>query len=64
MKRVVEQFNGREGETATLNEYCSIKLACEVPPSSSRYSSRWAARIDALDKLKGDYLCQSKVHAR
>ena len=42
MKRVVEQFNGREGETATLLSHCPLNSNGLGGGFVPRHLSRWA----------------------
>ena len=42
MRRHAEQFNGREGETATLLSRCLFTLSLRVAGFAPRHLSRWA----------------------
>ena len=44
MRRAAEQFNGREGETATLLSRCPLNLSLRGGGFAPRHLSRYVAR--------------------
>jgi len=44
-QRAAQQFNGREGETATLLSSCVLNFSLRVGGFAPRHLSRWAFRV-------------------